>query len=77
MGRSGGIAGKFIRPGRRNVRIQAWFKRAVAWVTLCVLVLAAILARSASEDSGYTCLRFGLVCRGCYPQLNHARIQPD
>ncbi len=51
---------------------EAWFERAVVWVTLCVLVHAAILARSASEGSGYPRWRFGLVCRRCYPQLNHA-----
>ncbi len=49
---------------------RAWFKRAVVWVRLCVLGPAAILARSASEGSGYSRLRFGLVCRGCYPRLN-------
>ncbi len=50
----------------------AWFKRTVVWVTHCVPVPAAILARSASEGSGYPRLRFGLICRGCYPQLNQA-----
>ncbi len=49
-----------------------WFKRAVVWVTVCVLVPATILAQSASEGSGYTRLRIGLVCRGCYPRLSQA-----
>ncbi len=53
---------------------MAWFNRAVVWVTLCVLILAAIQARSASEGSEYTRLRFGLVCRGCYPRLNQAPV---
>ncbi len=56
-----------------RARNMAWFKRAVVWVTLCGPVPAAILARTANEGSGYTRLRFGLVCRGCYPQLNQAR----
>jgi hypothetical protein len=53
--------------------ITGWFKRSAVWVTLSALVPATILARSASEGSGYTRLRFELVCRGCYPQLNHVR----
>jgi len=42
----------------------------------CARVPATILARSASEGSGYPRSRFGLVCRVRYPQLNQARFQP-
>ncbi len=69
-----GMSVAFSRIHRSRVlRARAWFKRAVVWVTLCVLVRVAILARSASEGSGYTRLRFGLVCRRCYPLKNGAR----
>jgi hypothetical protein len=47
-------------------------KRAAVRVTLCALDRSRILARSASGGSGYPRLRIGLVCCGCYPQLNPA-----
>ncbi len=65
-------------PLSRVFRARTGSSCAVVWVTLCVLVQAAVLARSAARvGSGYPCLRFGLVCRGCYPQLNHAESLTD
>src|SRR3954447_11876776 len=54
----------------------AWFKVAAVGVTLLRLAAKMIQARSASEGSTYTRLRFGLVCRNCYPMLSHAETKP-
>ncbi len=66
----------FITPGS-GPRSLGCGCAALGSVTLCVLVPATILARSASEGSGYTRLRFGLVCRGRYTQLNRAPESPS
>jgi hypothetical protein len=62
------------KPRRRATDLGAWFNVAAVRVTRARFTPKSIITRSVSEGSGCPRLRFGLVCRQCYPLLNHADL---